>query len=90
MAWWEFGENQPKLCHQPPLLLEQVLLVVAGSGSAQKRVCFEIKLNYHLLLSNNKFFQGQNSRCNLEHQELYYLLLNFVQNIGKTKIQDTR
>ena len=36
MAWWEFGENQPKLCHQPPLLLEQVLLVVTASGSAQK------------------------------------------------------
>ena len=88
MAWWECGENQPKLCHQPSLLLEQVLLVV--TASAQKRVCFEIRVNYHLLLSNNKFFQWQNSRCNLEHQELYYLLLNFVQNIGKTKIQDTR
>ena len=36
MPWWEFGENQPKLCHQPPLLLEQVLLVVTASGSAQK------------------------------------------------------
>ena len=86
MAWWEFGENQPKLCHQPPLLLEQVLLVVAGS--AQKRVCFEIRGNFHLLLSNSKFFQGQNSCCNLEHKELLLSSAKFWTKYWEN--QDTR